>query len=64
VPALQAPAAPHQSQQAFWCGGQAGVAPIGALDDPTAGVSPGRACPPWCLRCLPRRSGWCRPRPL
>ena len=50
VPALQAPAAPHQSQHAFWCGGQAGVAPIGALDDPTAGVSPGRACPPWCLR--------------
>jgi len=31
VPALDAPAVPHQLQQGFWRGAQAGVEPRGAL---------------------------------
>ena len=34
VPALNAPAVPHQTQQGFWGGAQAGVAPRGAPGEP------------------------------
>lgn len=34
VPALNAPAVPHQLQQGFWGGAQAGIAPRGAPGEP------------------------------
>jgi hypothetical protein len=68
VPALQAPAVPHQTQQAFWGGSQAGEKQVGGpeglalpgalgghLHDP-AGADPGRADVLWGLF-RPQRPG-------
>ena len=68
VPALNAPAVPHQFQQSFWGGAQAGEKQVGGLKRSTvsgacsghlhypAGANPALADVLWCLLC-PQRPG-------